>query len=86
MVFAFVGDVLIASEDIETHLNDVVAVLDRLKKFGLRFSLKKCELMRDEVEFLGFLITSEGLQPKADKVETIKTWPRPTSYKSLRSA
>ena len=41
--------------------------------------------MKDEVEFLGFLITSKGLQPKTDKVETIKTWPRPTSFKSLRS-
>ena len=74
-------DVLIASEDIESHLKDVAAVLDRLKKFGLRCSLKKCEWMKDEVEFLGFLITSEGLQPKPDKVETRKTWPRPTSYK-----
>ena len=73
MVFAFVDDVLIASEDIETHLKDVAAVLDRLKEFGLRCSLKKCEWMKDEVEFLGFLITFEGLQPKADKVETIKT-------------
>ena len=41
--------------------------------------------MKDEAEFLGFLITSEGLQPKADKVEMIKIWFRPTSYKSLRS-
>ena len=45
MVFAFVDDVLIASEDIETHLKDVAAVLDRLKKFGLRCSSKKCEWM-----------------------------------------
>ena len=37
------------------------------------------------MEFLGFLITAEGLQPKADKVEAIQRWPRPTSYKSLRS-
>ena len=65
MAFAFVDDVLIASEDIETHLKDVAAVLDRLKKFGLRCSLKKCQWMKDEVELLGFLITSEGLKPKA---------------------
>ena len=43
MVFAFVDDVLIASEDIETHLKDVAAVLYRFKKFGLRCSLKKCD-------------------------------------------
>ena len=85
LVFAFVDDVLIASEDIETQFKNVAAVMDRLKKFGLRCSLKKCEWMKDEVEFLGILITSEGLQPKADKVETIKTWPRSTSYKRLRS-
>ena len=71
MVFAFVDDVLIASEDNETHLKDFAAVLDRLEKFGLRCALKTCDWMKDEVEFLGFLITSEGLKPKADKVETI---------------
>ena len=52
MVFTFVDDVLIASEDIETHWKDVAAVLDRLKKFEHRCSLKKCEWMKDEVEFL----------------------------------
>ena len=31
------------------------------------------------------MITAEGLQLKADKVEAIQRWPRPTSYKSLRS-
>ena len=85
MVSAFADDVLIASEDFKTHLKDVATVLDRLQKLGLRCFLKKCKWMQDEVEFLGILITSEGLQPKADKVETTKTWSRPTSYKSLRS-
>ena len=85
MVFTFVDDVLIASDDITTHLKDIEAVLERLKQYGLHCSIKKCEWMKNEIEFLGFLITAEGLQPKADKVEAIQRWPRPTSYKSLRS-
>ena len=66
MVFTFVDDVLIASDDITTHLKDIEAVLERLKQYGLRCSIKKCEWMKNEIEFLGFLITAEGLQPKAD--------------------
>ena len=85
MVFTFVDDVLIASDDETTHLKDIETVLERLKQYGLRCSIKKCEWMKNEIEFLGFLITAEGLQPKADKVEAIQRWPRPTSYKSLRS-
>ena len=85
MVFTFVDDVLIASDNITTHLKDIEMVLERLKQYGLRCSIKKCEWMKNEIEFLGFLITAEGLQPKADKVEAIQRWPRPTSYKNLRS-
>ena len=41
--------------------------------------------MKSEIEFLGFLITAEGLQPKADKVDAIEGRPCPASYKSSRS-
>ena len=36
MVFTFVDDVLIASDGIRTHLKDIEAVLERMKKYGLR--------------------------------------------------
>ena len=84
MAFTFVDDVLIASDDITTHLEDIEAVLERLKQYGLRCSITKCKWMKNEIKFLGFSITAESLQPKAVKVEAIQRWPRPTSYKSLR--
>ena len=81
MVFIFVGDVLIASDDKTTPLKDIKAVFELLKQYGLRFARKKCEWMKSEIEFLGFLITAENLQPKADNVEAIQRWPRPIRYK-----
>ena len=42
MVFTIVDDVLIASDDITTHLKDIEAVLERLKQYGLQCSKKKC--------------------------------------------
>ena len=41
MVFNFVNGVLIASDDITTHLKNIEAVLERLKRYGLRCSIKK---------------------------------------------
>ena len=40
MVFTFVDDVLIASDDITTHSKDIETVLERLKQYGLRCSIK----------------------------------------------
>ena len=85
VVLIFVNGVLIASDDITTHLKNIEAVSDRLKQYGLRCSIKKCESMKSEIEFRLFLITTKSLQPKADKVEATQRWPRRASYKSLRS-
>ena len=43
IIFTFVDDVLIASDDITTHMKDIEAVLERLKQNGLRCSIEKCE-------------------------------------------
>ena len=85
LVFTFVDAVLISSDDITTHLKDFEAVSECLKKYGLRCYLKKCEWVKSEIEFLGLLITAEGLQRNADKVKAIQQWSRSTSYKNLGS-
>ena len=60
IIFIFVDDVLIALDDVTTHLKDIEAVLERMKQCGLRCSIKKCEWMKSQMEFRGFLITAEG--------------------------
>lgn len=52
---------------------------------GLRLKLAKCELMKDRVEYLGHVITAEGLHPSSRNVEAILSAPRPRDVKTLQS-
>jgi hypothetical protein len=71
----YLDDILIYSQDLETHREHVYAVLERLRKFGLYANPKKCQFCTDRVEFLGFIVGVDGIQMDARRVQTIQDWP-----------
>lgn len=70
-VFAYIDDIIIASHSYEQHIEHIKAVFRRLIDFGLRVNAEKCEFAATEIEFLGHLVTSEGIKPLPKKVEKI---------------
>ena len=83
-VFVYLDDLLIASSSQEEHEADVKAVLDRLKKHGLVINREKCVFSARQVEYLGHLVTEEGLQPLPARVEAIAAFPPPTTRAELQ--
>ena len=74
-VLVYLDDVLIIQRQNETeedHLMKIEAVLKRLNDRGFRANLKKSFFMQTEIEYLGYLLTSEGIKPQSKKVEAIK--------------
>ncbi|GFQ93990.1 uncharacterized protein TNCT_716291 [Trichonephila clavata] len=63
-VFPYLDDVLIASSSEEEHEKHVKLVFDRFQQYGLRINLAKSVMGADQVEYLGYLITSEVPFPK----------------------
>lgn len=47
--------------------------------------LKKCQFLRKETNYLGFKITTDGIKPETEKVETIRSLPAPINVKEIRS-
>ena len=82
---AYIDNVLIYSETLEDHLSHVQQVFDRLRKHKLKLKLKKCQFLRNETNYLGFKITTDGIKPETEKVETIRSLPPPISVKEIRS-
>ncbi|MGH7239621.1 MAG: reverse transcriptase/ribonuclease H family protein, partial [Candidatus Saccharimonadales bacterium] len=84
-VLVFIDDILIYSMNEDDHLRDVEWVLAQLKKWKLYASIKKCEFMKEEVEFLGHKISSKGISVLAGKVKAVEEWPQPQNAKEVRS-
>lgn len=81
----YVDDLLIASPTLEEHLRNIRSVLDRLKAANMTVNLKKSSFIRQEVQFLGHILTPDGIKPDPEKVEAINNFPRPTKLKQLRA-
>ena len=65
-VLVYIDDILIIQREGETaddHLAKVEIVLQRLQDKGFRANLRKSFFMQQEVEYLGYLLTSDGIKP-----------------------
>ena len=54
----YLDDILIYSDAQSEHLGHVKQVLERLRRFGLYASLKKCNFFTTKVKFLGFIVST----------------------------
>ena len=68
----------------DDHLNKLAQVLERLRDAGLKINAQKSCFGQSELEYLGYWITREGIQPLPKKVEAIKNIAPPTKRKDLR--
>ena len=82
----YIDDLLVTSNgSYEDHLTKVDIVLSRLKKAGLKVNTKKSHFYRTEVEYLGYLITRNGIKAQPKKVSAIHNMAAPKTRKQRRS-
>ena len=84
-VIVYLDDILIYSDDLESHRRHVREVLRRLRKHGLYAKATKCEFHTQSVEYLGYILSPDGLRMSDDKVKIILDWPTPRKVKDVQS-
>ena len=84
-VFVYIDDILVASEDEETHKGYLRQRFQRLQEYGLVINISKCQFGRDSINFLGHWATPTGITPLPDKVDTITRYPQPTTVKVCKN-
>lgn len=67
------------------HLLDLRRALEKARANDIYFKAKKCEIMRDEITFLGHHISRHGIQCEADKLVAIRDYPAPRNLAELRT-
>ena len=84
-VCVYLDDILIFSSTFEEHIRHVGAALETLRAAKLYGRLHKCEFFKQQVEYLGFEVTTEGIQASPEKVAAVVQWPMLTTVKDVRS-
>ena len=56
-----------------------------LRAEKLYVNKEKCSFMKESVRFLGFIISSRGVEVDSAKVQAVQTWPTPQNFSDVRS-
>ena len=83
-VLVFFDDILVYSKDPEQHEQHVRRVLELLRQHQLYAKKSKCTFCTEKVEYLGFIISKDGVTTDPAKVEAVKNWPSPKSVTEVR--
>ncbi|BHF60865.1 hypothetical protein SprV_0100383400 [Sparganum proliferum] len=83
-IYAYIGDLLVASSTAEEQMEHLATVFDRLQQFGVVINPSKCVFGVPSLEFLGHLVDSHGIRPLPSKAAAIRDFPPPTSKRQLQ--
>ena len=81
-VLVYIDDILLLQRHGKTeedHLKKMEVVLKRLNDIGFRANLRRSFFMQKEVDYLGFLLTSDGIKPQPKKIEAMTRIKPPTN-------
>jgi len=82
---AYLDDILIYSENELDHQEHVRKVLLRLREAGLQADIKKSEFSVKRTKYLGFYVSTDGIEVDPEKTETIRNWEPPTTVRGVQS-
>ena len=83
-VLAYLDDILIHSKTVDEALKLLETVLARLAESNLTVKLAKCSFFPSELDYLGHVITSDGIKPNANRVQALHKLGPPSDISGLR--
>ena len=81
----YLDDIIIFSDTKEEHLKRLEAVFQKLFAAGLKLKPSKCFFFREEIEYLGHVVSGKGIATNPKKVEAVAKWPTPKTVYDVRS-
>ena len=81
----YLDDIIIFSDTKEEHLKRLQAVFQKLAAAGLKLKPSKCHFFKEEIEYLGDVVSGKGISNNPKKVEAVTKWPTPQTVYDVRS-
>ena len=67
----YIDDIIVVGKSFDEHLCNLQAVLERLRRAGLKLHPRKCQLLRHKVTYLGHVVSAQGIAPDPDKTDEV---------------
>ncbi len=84
-LFVYLDDLIVVSKDLDSHLQQLSLVFQKLTKAGLQAKLTKCEFLKSRIEFLGHLVDGDGIHTLDSKITAVQNFPTPKSVENVTS-
>lgn len=83
-VFGYLDDLIIVSEDFESHLTLLVRISEQFRRANLTLNIAKSKFCVTQVQYLGYVIGNGGITTDPQKISAIINWPVPKTIKQVR--
>ena len=83
-VVIYMDDILVFSHDKDIHQKQVKIILQKLEDHQLSLKAEKCYFDKEEIDFLGLIISQKGIQMDPGKVKAVTDWPMPRTKRELQ--
>ena len=84
-VVVFIDDILIYWKSEEEHKEHLKSVLKKLWEHQLYAKFTKCDFFKDKIQYLGHVVTKEGIFVNPEKIKAIEEWPVPKDITDVQS-
>ena len=84
-VLVYLDDIIIYSKTFDGHLTHIRKVFELLLFAVLRLNRTKCEFFKNKIDYLGYIVSKDGIAPNTKKIESLTMYPEPTNQKELGS-
>lgn len=83
--FVYLDDIIVVGKTFQEHKNNIIDVFNKLRDAKLKIKPSKCHFLKQEINFLGHIITNKGIKPDPSKIEVVKNYPIPKNIKDIQS-
>ena len=82
--FGYLDDILVFSPDMETHHKHLRSLFEKLREANLKLKEVKCNFLKKHIQYLGHIISGEGITPVPEKLESIQNILPPKTPKEVK--
>ena len=74
LAVVYLDDIIVFGRTVEEHNENLIRILQAMRKHNLKIEPSKCQILKSELDYLGHTIDANGVHPKKENVQAVKTW------------